>query len=329
MILKNLFQPKYKHPNPEVRRKAVMKIKDQNLLVQIVKEDKDTGVRMAALERISDQALLTDIGANVTRYDIAKAAIPKMDDVEGVKKVLYNAINTSARIAALHRLSGLQMKKEDLTQIAKETALNAKHESLRSTAMEYLEDPSVLKEIATKDSFVMNRIRAAAKLKDDEMLAGFLRDESNKVGRKINLGVCTLIIKNISDESLLADVAKNNPVFEIRKAAEEKVLSETLLQEIGLTKRERYAAYTIWYVMKLDDLDKELDVALYGTKTDVRVKAIDSIYSRYGTGKITGRKAFMPIRVKSLLTEASMNDQDPAIREYLSETLKDYPSGAK
>ncbi len=40
MTLLNLFKPKWKHPNPEVRLKAIKKLKDQKILADIAKKDK-------------------------------------------------------------------------------------------------------------------------------------------------------------------------------------------------------------------------------------------------------------------------------------------------
>jgi hypothetical protein len=54
MKLQDLFLPRYQHSNPEVRIKAVSKLKDANLLKQISEKDQTESVRRAALERISE-----------------------------------------------------------------------------------------------------------------------------------------------------------------------------------------------------------------------------------------------------------------------------------
>lgn len=321
MSLKNLFQPKHKHPNPEKRKKAVAKITDQEQLAQIVKEDKEIGVRLAALERISDQALLADIGIHVTRYDIAKAAIQKMDDVEAVKSLLDSANNAGIRIAALHRLTGLQIKKEALARIIKETTLKAKNEGLRSAAIDYLEDPAVLREVALNDTYIINKVNAAVKLKDEEHLVVLLIDESEKTGDRLNMSTCKTILEHISEENILTRIAMKNPVFELRKIAEEKVSSQTLQQEIAMSKRERYANYDRSKVMKIDNPYHALDVAIHAEKRDLRTQAITNIYFKYKAGKMTLTVKWMPSDIRSKLEEIGRNDEDKVVSGEASSAL--------
>jgi hypothetical protein len=54
MKLSDLFLPKHAHSDPEVRKKAVLNLKDQNLLAQISEKDKDSGVRSLALQRLNE-----------------------------------------------------------------------------------------------------------------------------------------------------------------------------------------------------------------------------------------------------------------------------------
>lgn len=321
MSLKSLFQPKWKHPNPEKRKKAVSKITDQSLLAQIVKTDINGNVKLVALENISVPSLLADIGINYGVTSIATAAIKKIDDIATVIKALNSAKNVSTRIAALHHLWGLQIDKEELTKIIHETAIKAKNEGLRGAAIEYSEDPAILREVALNDSYIMNKAKAAIKLKDEEHLAVLLRDESNKVGYRINIGTCKVILDHISDEHILTKIAKTNPFFELRRIAEEKVKEQTLQQEITISKRERYTNYDLSKVMKIDDPYHALDIALYGTKRDIRSKAIDMIYFKYKAGKVTLTVKRMPSDIRSKLEEIARNNDDKAIKDYASGTL--------
>ena len=52
MSLKDLFAPRWKHPNPDVRRKAIKKIQFPSQLEQIIEEDDNHSVRKAARERL-------------------------------------------------------------------------------------------------------------------------------------------------------------------------------------------------------------------------------------------------------------------------------------
>ncbi|MGD9332684.1 MAG: HEAT repeat domain-containing protein [Desulfobacterales bacterium] len=53
MKFQDFFVPRWQHSNPEVRHKAVMRLKDQSLLRQIIEKDDDEMVRMAAKERMA------------------------------------------------------------------------------------------------------------------------------------------------------------------------------------------------------------------------------------------------------------------------------------
>lgn len=53
MKLQDLFVPRWQHSNPDVRKKAVKKMKDIKLLKQIVEMDAHQMVRDAAEEQLS------------------------------------------------------------------------------------------------------------------------------------------------------------------------------------------------------------------------------------------------------------------------------------
>jgi hypothetical protein len=53
MKFADLFVPKWQNSNPEVRKKAVMKITDVSLLNQIAEKDEDSSVRETAGGRLS------------------------------------------------------------------------------------------------------------------------------------------------------------------------------------------------------------------------------------------------------------------------------------
>ena len=54
MKFQDIFVPRWQHSNPEVRIKAVNRMKDKSLLMQIVEKDDDEMVCMAARDRLSE-----------------------------------------------------------------------------------------------------------------------------------------------------------------------------------------------------------------------------------------------------------------------------------
>jgi hypothetical protein len=53
MKFQDFFVPRWQHSNPDVRQKAIMRLKDQSLLRQIIDMDDDEMVRLAAKERLA------------------------------------------------------------------------------------------------------------------------------------------------------------------------------------------------------------------------------------------------------------------------------------
>jgi hypothetical protein len=54
MRFQDIFVPRWQHSNPEVRIKAVSRISDKNLLMQIAEKDDDEMVCLAARDRLSE-----------------------------------------------------------------------------------------------------------------------------------------------------------------------------------------------------------------------------------------------------------------------------------
>ena len=53
MKFQDIFVPRWQHSNPDVRQKAVLRIKDPKLLRQIIENDDDEMVRLAANDRLA------------------------------------------------------------------------------------------------------------------------------------------------------------------------------------------------------------------------------------------------------------------------------------
>ncbi len=55
MGLMDIFKPKWKHSDPEIRILGVNKLSDQAMLAEVAKGDEDYLVRETAVDRIEDQ----------------------------------------------------------------------------------------------------------------------------------------------------------------------------------------------------------------------------------------------------------------------------------
>jgi hypothetical protein len=52
MKFSDIFVPRWQHSNPDIRKRAIARIKDIYLLNQIVEKDEDPGVCQAAVARL-------------------------------------------------------------------------------------------------------------------------------------------------------------------------------------------------------------------------------------------------------------------------------------
>lgn len=52
MKFSDIFVPRWQNSNPEIRKKAILKLKDVKLIAQIAEKDPDDGVREVAAGRL-------------------------------------------------------------------------------------------------------------------------------------------------------------------------------------------------------------------------------------------------------------------------------------
>src|SRR5260370_39622045 len=78
----DLFRPKWKHSDPDVRAEAVRSLGDDQaaLLATIAKSDGDARVRRIALKRIVDADVLSELAAHDPAEHLRKAAAAKTEE---------------------------------------------------------------------------------------------------------------------------------------------------------------------------------------------------------------------------------------------------------
>ena len=117
----DLFRPKWKHSEFSVRREAVEKLTDQNLLAEIAKSDKDSVVRIIAVEKLTDQNLLAEIAKNDKDFDVRRGAVEKLTDQNLLAEV--TRIENTKYSRALREFGNKAMAMSDNEMIASLEAL--------------------------------------------------------------------------------------------------------------------------------------------------------------------------------------------------------------
>lgn len=105
MSIIDLFRPKYKHSNAEIRMKSVENLNDQKLLVKIATEDENIGVKKRAINKLVDQKILFKIATESENNDLRKTAINKITDQEILFKIAMEGENNDLKKTAINRIT--------------------------------------------------------------------------------------------------------------------------------------------------------------------------------------------------------------------------------
>ncbi|MDI5889990.1 DUF349 domain-containing protein [Halomonas rhizosphaerae] len=187
-LLRRLFAPRWKHPDPEVRRQAVARLDpardDQRRALEQLALDPDPGVREAALAHLEDPERLLDLcregdaPPELRRHLVALLAgrhgqhdlptrialVERLEDPELLNELALQGDNLQLRLAALARLEA----EEDLIRQACDNGIAA----VRHAAAARVESEAGLsrlahearrdRQVARKARERLNRLRADA-----------------------------------------------------------------------------------------------------------------------------------------------------------------------
>jgi len=188
MGLFNLLKPKWKHSNPQVRKIAIENLTDLNILDQIAVNDVSEEIRMTV-------------------------AIRKQELFASIAK---KGASETARIEAIEKLDTNKFQKL-LVEIAK----NDSSKAVRKRALgklDCVQDQEVLFEIAKMDNSYDVREEAVKKITNQKLLV-----ELTKSGFGFAKVVREQAVMKISDQVALANVAKNDPFYDLRIKAIKKL----------------------------------------------------------------------------------------------------------
>ena len=182
MALFDLFKPKWKSKNPEVRLGAVqaMGAGDLATLKVMAGEDEDARVRFAAVERIGDLGTLEELAGSSLPPQVFQAVRSKID------LLLFQAV------------------------LGSPTPLGAE------TALEKIEDLSLLERLGAEGPTPALRVRAVERITDVQALCRILEKNCGKEPARAALA-------RIDDDILLARLARSGASKVTRRLAEEKI----------------------------------------------------------------------------------------------------------
>jgi hypothetical protein len=261
MSFADLFKPRWRHSDVEVRRRAVKTLTDPATLARVAKDETDDQAARLAAERISDADLLVDIARHATNEQARAQAVIGITDQSVLAEIAREDRQESVRSAAVERLTD----QSALAGIAREDA----HWSVRHAALERLTDQSRIGEVALmasdvhvrtsavgklngQDQAILNevlahaeypqlRFNAAVKLTDAVTAQGVLRQlVATLKGRIPDSGLCAFAVSKLQDQRDLAAIAGDTAHEEgVRLKAIEGIHDQSVLVEIVMTDREK------------------------------------------------------------------------------------------
>lgn len=175
MGIADLFRPKYRHSDVSVRTEAVRALSaadDAATLTTIAKSDRDAGIRRIAIEKLKEAEVLADIAASES--DSSVRAFAKSRAAE-----LWCSIACGTDVDAANRaLSGI-LKLNDQSALV-EVAVRASTAAIKKRALTELRDPKALAELAKGTAPVEVRLDAVARIDDAETLRALAVDVMQK-----------------------------------------------------------------------------------------------------------------------------------------------------
>jgi uncharacterized protein DUF349 len=205
----DLFKPKWKHSNPDVRAEAVRALGDDqaDVLATVARSDADARVRRIAVKRIVDADVLTEVASKDPDESLRKAAIEKAEEV----------LVSAAVAGDDHALESLS--KLNRPRLLATVALKAADAEVRGRAVHHIldvADDKALAEVIKKSNDVTLRKLVVAHVTD----AGTLRDVAISDGNK---EVALAAVARLDDRAALDRVVAKAQSKAVRQAAREKL----------------------------------------------------------------------------------------------------------
>ena len=208
MGLADFFRPKWKHSDVSVRSAAVkqLDVEEINNLVEVVKNDRDEGVRRLAIKKITDAEVLNDLAKKDLQGSLRQLAVDRAAFLW--VSVAIQEGNESESSAALQKLDD----QEALAEVAKRAQIS----SISIAALNRLTDPRMLAEVARSTKNPEFRDEALGQITDIAVLRGLAIDETRKE-------VAGVILDRLDDRESVEAIAQRGKSKAVRTRAKRKL----------------------------------------------------------------------------------------------------------
>ena len=199
-------------PSGDVRLEAVRRLKDEDALSDVLKNDSYWRIRREAARRVNDENILFDVFKNDTDSDVQKAAIEKIADGKLIADILINDCDSSETSPAIDEdtLSRILRFHPDW--------------KVRLEAVKRISDVNILARVLSNESVRDVRIAAFERIADGNNLEDIARNCPD-------VNVRSEAVKRISNQDVLADVLRNESYSDVRIVAAFKTDDKDILSE--------------------------------------------------------------------------------------------------
>jgi len=202
----DLFRPKWRHSDIDVRAEAVRSLgADQfTALVQVAQKDKDARVRRIAVKRLDDPRLLADIAVHDPDEGIRELA--------GEKAAGFLVQAALADSAGAERALAELRSDRDLVEVARRAA----REPIRKQAVARITDGRSLLEVVRRAEIHDVRAAALARITDVTLLAEIASTEESKA-------LALAALERVTDAAALVHIAQVAKAKVARSAARDRL----------------------------------------------------------------------------------------------------------
>lgn len=235
----DIFKPKYKSSNVEVRKKAVNKLTDSKILSEIALTDEEDEIRRIAIENpnLNDDNLFMKIIENNEDWHILDSALQKISDEKLLADLAKNNSDWRIRRDAVKKIEDETI----ITDIAKNPS---EYYPVRLVAIEKISDQSVLTDIVSyplcepeiRKYILLNKRHNTENINDayyDDMMLQIIRNTPPNTISDSSLRSLREALRRISKQESLVNLfqSKNPPCpSEILEEAFWRIKDENLLK---------------------------------------------------------------------------------------------------
>ena len=220
-------------PQSHIRSRAFAKLTDPALIAEVAKKEVHYDVRPAVIEVLKrglfSQELYADIAANAAYFEISMAAVNQLTDQTILADLAKNHNDSVVRSCAVHRLTV----------------------------------PALIAEVAKKetDNFVCEEIikRFGANISQEiyaDIAKCCVKDHDENYMKETD--ICLAAIRNLTDQSALADLVKNSKDGFARNAAVDRLTDKGILTDIANGTDDSF--YMCSWLQKVLDFSSEIGV---------------------------------------------------------------------